>query len=260
MHESGRVTNGGRKRRQRRKKAMSTRDGGDLVGEMVDIVCEGQMLWPMVEEEQSDRLIILVEEEKEWKQIKELGEMRAKFGPAWEVKLQHLLNGVKGTFYDRLGVSEDASVEQIRKGFQRKSIIYHPDKYPTFPCIMSVLFQLINEAKETLVDEELRQKYDEYLRQQRGQDGRGGWNNVDGGTGCQNENNGWAGNGGQVEPAVPCSRRQLGRLAADSRPAWYGMMHSSRYNAQEPSKSCVSQESLEASLWSGKTNDISSKC
>ena len=34
------------------------------------------------------------------------------------------------------------------------------------------------------------------------------------------------------------------------------MIHSSRYNAQEPSKSCVSQESLEASLWSGKTNDI----
>jgi len=194
------------------------------------------VLWPMVEEEQSDRLIILVEEEKEWKQIKELGEMRAKFGPAWEVKLQHLLDGVKGTFYDRLGVSEDASVEQIRKGFERKSIIYHPDKYPTFPCIMSVLFQLINEAKETLVDEELRQKYDEYLRQQRGQDGRGGWNNVDGGTGCQNENNGWAGNGGQVEPAVPCSRRQLGRLAADSRPAWYGMIHSSRDNVQETSK------------------------
>ena len=53
---------------------MSTRDGGDLVGEMVDIVCEGQMLWPMVEEEQSDWLIILVEEEKEWKQIKELGD------------------------------------------------------------------------------------------------------------------------------------------------------------------------------------------
>ena len=32
VDESVRVTNGGRKRRQRRKKAMSTRDGGDLVG------------------------------------------------------------------------------------------------------------------------------------------------------------------------------------------------------------------------------------
>ncbi|KAI8115785.1 DnaJ-like chaperone JEM1, partial [Lucilia cuprina] len=66
--------------------------------------------------------------------------------------------------YKILGVSEKADKKQIRKAYRELSKKYHPDKYKgkdlTEDQIMAKM-QDINEAYETLSNDENRQDYDE---------------------------------------------------------------------------------------------------
>ena len=89
--------------------------------------------------------------------------------------MNSLVMGVQGNLYERLGVKENATQGEIRKAFQVKALVYHPDKYPRLLSVMSVLFQALSEAKDVLIDAEARKWYDELLQQQRKQGGRGGW-------------------------------------------------------------------------------------
>jgi curved DNA-binding protein CbpA len=61
-------------------------------------------------------------------------------------------------YYKILGVSRDATAEQIRKAYRSKAKLYHPDinRSPN----ANVLFQLINEAYQVLVDSEKKKWYD----------------------------------------------------------------------------------------------------
>ena len=61
------------------------------------------------------------------------------------------------TFYTILGVNEKASKDEIKKAFRSLSLQYHPDRNGGTTVEK---FQKINEAYETLSDEEKRQEYD----------------------------------------------------------------------------------------------------
>ena len=61
------------------------------------------------------------------------------------------------TFYAILGVNEKASKDEIKKAFRSLSLQYHPDRNGGTTVEK---FQKINEAYETLSDDEKRQQYD----------------------------------------------------------------------------------------------------
>lgn len=62
--------------------------------------------------------------------------------------------------YKILGVSESASIDEIKKAYRKLAFKYHPDKNPSGEEI----FKEINVAYEILKDPEKRQKYD-FMRQ-----------------------------------------------------------------------------------------------
>jgi DnaJ family protein A protein 2 len=61
------------------------------------------------------------------------------------------------TFYTILGVNEKASKDEIKKAFRSLSLQYHPDRNGGATVEK---FQKINEAYETLSDDEKKQQYD----------------------------------------------------------------------------------------------------
>lgn len=64
-------------------------------------------------------------------------------------------------YYKILGVSKNASQDEIKKAYRKLARKYHPDLNPNDPSAKDK-FQEINEANEVLSDPEKRKKYDEY--------------------------------------------------------------------------------------------------
>ena len=63
-------------------------------------------------------------------------------------------------YYQTLGVSRDASGEDIKKAFRKLARLYHPDVAKD-KKVAEAKFKEINEAHEVLSDPEKRRKYDE---------------------------------------------------------------------------------------------------
>lgn len=63
-------------------------------------------------------------------------------------------------FYDRLGVSKDASQDEIKKAYRRMSKKYHPDINKEAGA--EEKYKEVQEAYETLSDTQKRAAYDQY--------------------------------------------------------------------------------------------------
>lgn len=64
-------------------------------------------------------------------------------------------------YYNVLGLSKNASEDDIKKAYRKLARKYHPDLNPNDESAQKK-FQQINEANEVLSDPEKRKKYDEY--------------------------------------------------------------------------------------------------
>jgi hypothetical protein len=68
------------------------------------------------------------------------------------------------SFYDLLGVERDASIEEIKKAYRKKSLSLHPDKLAQKGKVVTEedqeRFTRVKEAYETLSDEHKRETYD----------------------------------------------------------------------------------------------------
>jgi DnaJ-class molecular chaperone len=75
--------------------------------------------------------------------------------------------GTAETYYDILGVSETASLEQLRDAYMRRALEEHPDRNPTRVADATARFQAVADAYFTLSDTQRRAAYDADLRAQR---------------------------------------------------------------------------------------------
>src|SRR5580765_2119809 len=84
-------------------------------------------------------------------------------------------------YYKVLGVSKNATQEDIKKAFRKLAVKYHPDKNPGDKKAEEK-FKEANEANEVLSDPEKRKKYDQLgenwnrYQQQGGDAGGFDWN------------------------------------------------------------------------------------
>ena len=76
----------------------------------------------------------------------------------------------KRDYYEVLGVGRAATAEEIKKGYRKTALKYHPDKNPDDPAAEG-RFKEAAEAYEVLSDSEKRAKYDQYGHE--GVQGRG---------------------------------------------------------------------------------------
>lgn len=75
-------------------------------------------------------------------------------------------NGKKSSLYDVLGISSEASLEEIKKAYKKLAKNCHPDLNPN-NTYAAGQFRKINEAYEILKDEEKRTEYDASIKTQK---------------------------------------------------------------------------------------------
>lgn len=91
----------------------------------------------------------------------------------------------KRDYYEVLGVSKDASADELKKAFRKLAVKYHPDKDGGD----EEKFKEVNEAYEVLKDQQKRQRYDQF--------GHAGVGGSGGGASGGNPFEGFGGFGGQ---------------------------------------------------------------
>jgi len=66
----------------------------------------------------------------------------------------------KKDFYEVLGVSRTATLDEIKKAYKKLAIRWHPDKNPEDQAHATEMFKAVGEAYETLSDPGKRREYD----------------------------------------------------------------------------------------------------
>ena len=66
----------------------------------------------------------------------------------------------KQDYYEILGISKEASEEDVRKSFRKKALEFHPDRNKDPGAEQK--FKEVNEAYQILMDSEKRARYDRY--------------------------------------------------------------------------------------------------
>ena len=84
-----------------------------------------------------------------------------------------LLTLAGSDYYKILGISRDASKDEIRRAYKRLSIKYHPDKNPGDDNAQKKFIEISN-AYEVLSDEKKKNLYDRYGEEGLQHEGAGG--------------------------------------------------------------------------------------
>ncbi len=71
----------------------------------------------------------------------------------------------KSDYYDILGVSKNASAEEIKKAYRKQALEWHPDRHPNEKEAAEKRFKEINEAYQVLSDTQKRSAYDQFGHQ-----------------------------------------------------------------------------------------------
>ena len=82
-------------------------------------------------------------------------------------EIENLAEWENKNYYERLGISRDATTEEINKAFKILSVKYHPDKVSgqgkDLHDNYTKIYQMLSEAKTALADENKRQKYNKTI-------------------------------------------------------------------------------------------------
>jgi DnaJ-class molecular chaperone len=68
----------------------------------------------------------------------------------------------KSDYYDILGVSKNASAEEIKKAYRKQALEWHPDRHKDDKADAEKRFKEVNEAYQVLSDSQKRSAYDQF--------------------------------------------------------------------------------------------------
>lgn len=145
-------------------------------------------------------------------------------------------------YYDRLGVSKDASQDEIKRAYRKMSKKYHPDinKEPG----AEEKYKEVQEAYETLSDDQKRAAYDQYGSDgaNAGFGGQGGFGGFDGGAGFggfEDIFSSFFGGGASRNPNAPRQGDDLQyRVNLSFEEAVFGAEKEVHYNREATCKTC----------------------
>ena len=145
-------------------------------------------------------------------------------------------------YYDRLGVSKDASQDEIKRAYRKMSKKYHPDinKEPG----AEEKYKEVQEAYETLSDDQKRAAYDQYGPggANAGFGGQGGFGGFDGGAGFggfEDIFSSFFGGGAARNPNAPRQGDDLQyRVNLSFEEAVFGAEKEVHYNREATCKTC----------------------
>ena len=144
-------------------------------------------------------------------------------------------------YYDRLGVSKDASQDEIKRAYRKMSKKYHPDinKEPG----AEEKYKEVQEAYETVSDDQKRASYDQYGPDgANGFGGQGGFGGFDGGAGFggfEDIFSSFFGGGATRNPNAPRQGDDLQyRVNLSFEEAIFGAEKEVHYNREATCKTC----------------------